>query len=178
MSGHSHFSSIKHKKDAEDKKRGRVFSKISKMITLAAKKSGDQETNIQLRAAIEKAKKANMPKDNIEKSIKRGSGGVEGKKLEEFTYEAYGPNGTALIIEGITDNKNRTLSEVKNILNQHNAKLAEIGSVRYLFLKKNGNWTAKFPLLISDEKTKQQLDKLFEALDENEDIGEIYSNLK
>ncbi|OGZ36004.1 MAG: hypothetical protein A3A94_00300 [Candidatus Portnoybacteria bacterium RIFCSPLOWO2_01_FULL_43_11] len=179
MSGHSHFSSIKHKKAIEDKKRGKIFSKISKMIIMAVKEKGkDPETNIQLRGAIEKAKEFNMPKDNIERAIKRGAGELGGEKLEEFVYEAYGPNGMALIIEGITDNKNRTLSEIKKILGQHNGKLADTGSVKYLFEKKGAEWSPKYPLQISDEKNKQQLEKLFEALDENDDVNEIYSNLK
>lgn len=179
MSGHSHFSTIKHKKVAEDKKRGKIFSKISRMITLAAKeKGGDPETNLQLRAAIEQAKSTNMPKDNVDRAIKRGTGKLKGEKLEEFIYEAYGPSGIALIIEGITDNKNRTVSEIKSILSQHNAKLAETNSVKYLFQKENNDWMPKYPLEISDEKIKQQIEKLFDALDKNDDVGEIYSNLK
>lgn len=179
MSGHSHFSSIKHKKAIEDKKRGKIFSKISKMIIMSVKEKGkDPETNIQLRATIEKAKEFNMPKDNVERAIKRGAGEMAGEKLEEFIYEAYGPSGVALIIEGITDNKNRTVSEVKQILGRYNGKLANTGSVKYLFEKKGAEWIPKYPLQINDEKAKQQLEKLFEALDENDDVNEIYSNLK
>ena len=179
MSGHSHFSSIKHKKAIEDKKRGKIFSKISRMIIMAVKEKGkDPETNTQLRTAIEKAKEFNMPKDNVERAIKRGAGEVGGEKLEEFTYEAYGPSGIALIIEGITDNKNRTLSEVKQILGRYNGKLADTGSVKYLFEKKGAQWSPKYPLKITDEKAKQQSEKLFETLDENDDVNEIYSNLE
>jgi YebC/PmpR family DNA-binding regulatory protein len=178
MSGHSHAKTIQHKKAVEDKKRGKIFSKISKMIIMAVKEKGkDPETNIQLRAAIEKAKEFNMPKDNIERAIKRGAGEMGDEKLEEFSYEAYGPQSIALIIEGITDNKNRTLSEVKQILGQHNGKLANAGSVKYLFEKKGAEWMPKYPLQV-DEKTKERLEKLFETLDENDDVQEIYSNLK
>jgi len=178
MSGHSHSKTIKHRKDAVDAKRGKIFSKISRLISVAAKeKGGDPETNPKLKLAIEKAKSSNMPKDNVEKAIKRGTGQLEGIKIEEFVYEAYGPAGTALIIEGITDNKNRTLAEIKNILSRFNGKLANSGSVKYLFDKKGEDWLAKYPLEI-DLKTKEQVEKLFEALDENEDVQEIYSNLK
>lgn len=178
MSGHSHSKTIKHRKDTVDAKRGKIFSKISRLISVAAKeKGGDIETNPKLKLAIEKAKEVNMPKDNIEKAIKRGTGQLEGVKMEEFIYEAYGPAGTALIIEGITDNKNRTLAEIKYILSRFGGKLANSGSVKYLFDKKGEDWLAKYPLEI-DQKTKGQVEKLFEALDENEDIQEIYSNLK
>jgi len=178
MSGHSHSKTIKHRKDAVDAKRGKIFSKISRLISVAAKeKGGDPETNPKLKLAIEKAREANIPKDNIEKAIKRGTGQIEGVKIEEFTYEAYGPAGVALIIEGITDNKNRTLAEIKHILSRFGGKLANSGSVKYLFDKKGDDWLAKYPLEI-DPKTKGQLEKLFEALDENEDVQEIYSNLK
>jgi YebC/PmpR family DNA-binding regulatory protein len=178
MSGHSKWSKVKHIKAVTDVKKGKIFSKLARMISVAAKeKGGDPETNPKLRLAIERAKEFNMPKENIERAIKRGLGKTEGITFEEFTYEAYGPNGIALIIEGITDNKNRTLSEIKHILTNYGGKLAEAGSVKYLFEKKNNEWLPKYPIQITDEKTKQQLDKLFEALDENDDVNEIYSNL-
>ncbi len=120
----------------------------------------------------------NIPKENIERAIKRGTGQIEGIKMEEVIYEAYGPGGVALIIEGITDNKNRTLAEIKRILSNFGAKLAEAGSVKYLFDKKGADWEPKYPMEIAESKTKDQLEKLFEALDESEDIQEIYSNLK
>ena len=178
MSGHSKWSKVKHIKAVVDVKKGKVFSKISRMIIVAVKERGkDPETNIQLRAAIEKARQLNMPKDNIERAIKRGAGETGGEKLEEFSYEAYDSQGIALIIEGTSDNKNRTLSEIKNILGKHEGKLAQVGSVKYLFEKKNGDWVAKYPVQ-TDGKTKERLDKLFEVLDENDDVNEIYSNLK
>jgi len=240
MSGHSHFHSIKHKKELEDKKRGKIFSKISRLITVAAREGGgNPSSNSKLRLAIEQAKSFNMPKDNIEKAIKRGTGELTGEKLEEFIFEAYGPGGIAIIIEGITNNKNRTLNEVKQILNQNEGKLVNEGSVKWLFerkgvirinneekkidkekleieaieagaediqwendilniyvkptelekvkenLKKKGieietsslDWVAKETINLNEEK-KDSCQKLFEALDANDDIQEIYSNLK
>ena len=137
MSGHSHFSTIKRKKEVTDKKRGQMFSRLARVITVAAKeKGGDPETNPGLRLAIEKAKEFNMPKDNIERAIKKGTGELAGEELHEVVFEAYGPGGTALIIEGITDNKNRTLGDIKLAISQHNGKLANEGSVRWMFERK------------------------------------------
>ena len=136
MSGHSHWATIKHKKGAEDAKRGKIFSKLTRIISLAAKDGGDSETNVQLRQAIDKAKGFNMPKDNIERAIKKGTGEIEGEQLEEVCYEGIGPDGLTIIIDSITDNKNRTLSEIKQILLKHNWKLADEGSVKWAFEQK------------------------------------------
>jgi len=177
MSGHSHWAGIKHKKELTDKKKGKIFSKIAKTIEIAARKGGDPDMNSSLRLAIEKARSVNMPNDNIQRAIKKGTGEDKAGKLEEVTYEAYGPQGTPLIIETITDNKNRTLSEIKHILNSYGGKLAETGSVKYLFDKKDGDWIPKYPIDITNENLKQQLEKLFETLDENDDVNDIYSNV-
>ena len=177
MSGHSHWAGIKHKKEITDQKRGKVFSKMAKLIEIAARKGGDPNMNPSLRLVIEKARSVNMPNDNIERAIKKGSGENKEGQLEEITYEAYGPHGAALIIETITDNRNRTLSEIKHILNTFNGKLAETGSVKYLFDRKEKDWIPKYSIEITDENTKQQLEKLFEALDDNDDVSEIYSNI-
>jgi len=178
MSGHSHWSTIKHKKGAADAKRGKIFSKISRLISVAAKeKGGDPDSNPKLRVAINKGQQANMPKDKIEHAIKRGTGQLEGAQIEEITYEAYGPDGIALIIEGITDNKNRTLPEIKSILGKFGGKLAEAGSVKYMFERQGSEWMPKYPMEASEE-TQKKLEKLFEALDDNDDVQEIYSNLK
>ena len=134
--------------------------------------------NPRLRMAIDNARKENMPKDNIERAIKKGAGGAEGEKIEEITYEAYGPSSVAIIIEVITDNKNRTIAEIRHTLKQHDGKLAEGGSVLYLFDKKENEWEPKYPLEIIDQKSISQIEKLLEALDENDDVQEIYSNLK
>ena len=241
MSGHSHAKTIKHQKDITDQKRGKVFSKMARLITIAAKeKGGNPETNSALKIAMGKAKEFNMPKDNIERAIKRGTGELAGEKLESVLFEAYGPEGIAIIIEGITDNKNRTLGEIKQILNQNNGKLADSGSVKWMFERKgyvaiNTNnqdskikeeleitaieagaediywnndildiytkpeeiekikkileekgiqlepstldWVAKEEIEV-DQKTKDACQRLFELLDENDAIQEIYSNLK
>jgi YebC/PmpR family DNA-binding regulatory protein len=183
MSGHSHWHSIKYKKGAADAKKGKVFSKISREITIAARESGgDPDFNPKLRMAVERARSFNMPADNIERAIKKGTGELEGEKLEEVLFEAYGPGGIALIIEGITDNKNRTLGEIKQILSQYNGKLVGEGGVRWMFerkVKEPGSleWVAKQEIELS-EKDKETAEKLFEALDENDAVQEIYSNLK
>ena len=138
MSGHSHWSSIKHKKSITDAKKSKFFSKMAREITLAAKEGGgsNPEFNSKLRLAIDRARSVNMPADNIEKAIKRGSGELGGETLEQVIFEAYGPNNIAIIIEGITDNKNRTLGEIKGILNRYNGKLVGEGAVRWMFEKK------------------------------------------
>ncbi|MBU1102865.1 YebC/PmpR family DNA-binding transcriptional regulator [Patescibacteria group bacterium] len=241
MSGHSKWSQIKHKKALTDAKKGKVFSKLVRQIAIAARQKGvDPEANPNLRMLIEKARSFNMPQDNIERAIKKGAGELEGQKFEEFTLEAYGAGNTAIIIEGTTDNKNRTVSEIKFLLTQHNGKLANSGSVMWLFercgainikkpaaatkedleltaidsgaqdfkwldeenleivtqpeelekvkkaLAEKGlaadesslDWRPKNEVTAPDEKTKEQLEKLFDALDENDDVSEIYSNLK
>lgn len=177
MSGHSKWSTIKHKKALTDAKKGKVFSKTAHMITLAARKGENPDMNPDLRLAIEKAKEVNMPKDNIEKAIKRGSG-VEQKKLEEFLYEAYGPEGVAILIEGITDNKNRTSQEIKHLLGQNNSKMADPGSVLWMFDKKEKDWIPKYNIGFKEEKSKKSFEDLLEALSEQDDIQEIYSNVE
>lgn len=243
MSGHSHWHRIKHQKTTADLRKGQIFSKLSRAISIAAKNGGaNPETNPSLRIAIERAKEFNMPKENIERAIKRGTGEIEGVHFENVLLEAYGPGGVAIIIEGITDNKNRTISAIKQILSKHNGKLAQEGSVRWLFERKgvitinvgdqmpNGeskedlelkvieagaediywhkdyldvytkiedlekvkenlknkgikidtatlDWVAK-KMITVNEKERESLEKLFAALDENDDVQEIYSNLK
>jgi len=245
MSGHSHSKTIRHAKNISDQKKGQMFSKLARLISVAVKEGGpNPETNSKLRLAFEMAKEINMPKDNVERAIKRGSGETVEEKLEEVLFEAYGPGGIAIIIEGITDNKNRTLGEIKQVLNQNNGKLVGEGSVKWMFerkgcltinaqflisnsqiknkeelemmvieagaediywheelldvytkiedlekIKKNLeergikidsvslDWVAKEEVS-TDEKTKGTCQKLFDALDENEAVQEIYSNMK
>ena len=241
MSGHSHWSTIKRKKGASDVEKGKIFSKLAREITIAAREKGsDPKTNPALRLALEKAKEFNLPKENIERAIKRGTGEIAKVKLERITIEAFGPAGIAIIIEGITDNKNRTYSEIKQILNKNNGKWADPGSVKWLFerkgvvtiedketledkedlelkaieagaedlywhdentldvytkiedlekvkenLRNQGvkigpaslDWVAKNEIEL-EEKDKKSCQKLFEALDENGAVQEIYSNLK
>ncbi|MBM4025518.1 MAG: YebC/PmpR family DNA-binding transcriptional regulator [Planctomycetes bacterium] len=137
MSGHSHWATIKHKKGAADAKRGRLWSKIARMIIVAAKAGGgDPNSNLTLRYAIDKAKGANMPKDTIEKAIKRGTGEIEGASFESIQYEGYGPSGVAIVVEVLTDNRNRTGPEVKRIFEKHNGSLGTPGCVNWMFNKK------------------------------------------
>ena len=137
MSGHSKWSTIKHKKAATDAKRGKLFTRLAKEVTIAAKESGgDPTTNPRLRLAIDKARSANMPKDNIERAIKRGTGEIEGLEYVEIMYEAYAPNGIGLLIEVTTDNKNRSLGEIRAVLNKNGGQMASAGSVAWQFTRK------------------------------------------
>jgi YebC/PmpR family DNA-binding regulatory protein len=136
MSGHSKWSGIKHKKAIVDAQRGKVFSKVIREITVAARMGGkDPEANPRLRLAVGKAREANMPKDTMEKAIKRGTGDLPGATYEEMTLEAYGPGGVAILIEALTDNKNRTSAELRNLLSKQNGSSAGAGSVSWLFQK-------------------------------------------
>src|SRR5687768_10888661 len=137
MSGHSKWSTIKHKKGAADAKRGKIFTRIIKEMTVAARLGGgDAEANPRLRAAVAEAKANNMPKDNIERAIKRGTGEIEGVSYEEVTYEGYGPGGVAIIVEALTDNTNRTTPEIRHMFEKHGGSLGTPGSVRFQFAKK------------------------------------------
>ena len=137
MSGHSKWSSIKHKKAATDAKRGKIFTKLIKEITVAARMGGgDQEANPRLRAAVAAAKSENMPKDNIERAIKKGTGELEGVNYEESIYEGYGPGGAAVLVESLTDNKNRTVADVRSIFGKNGGSLGENGCVAWMFDKK------------------------------------------
>jgi YebC/PmpR family DNA-binding regulatory protein len=137
MSGHSHAKTVRKKKEADAKKRGQIFSKMARLIQVAVKQGGpNPETNPKLRMAIELAKSYNVPSENIERAIKRAMGETEGEKLEEISVEALGPAGIALIIEGITDNKNRALTEIKQVLGKFNSKLVGEGSVKWMFERK------------------------------------------
>lgn len=135
MSGHSKWAQIKHKKAASDAKKGNLFSKLSRMITVAAKKGSDPAMNPSLRMAIEKARKFSLPQNNVERAIKKAEEKTDAAGLEEVLYEAYGPGGSALLIEGITDSKNRTTAEIKHLLSDYDGKLAEKGTVAWLFEK-------------------------------------------
>jgi YebC/PmpR family DNA-binding regulatory protein len=245
MSGHSHFKTVLATKTANDAKKGKVYSKYARLITIAVKEgggSGDPLKNSRLKAVIDQAKEMNMPKENIERAIKKGTGELAGEQLEEVSFEGFGPGGIAIIINGITDNKNRTLGEIKTILNQNNGKLAGEGAVRWMFENKgiiildleaqNNNlknketlemtaiesgaddvkWqnsilaiytkpedlenvkktleekqvktdSASVSLVAKEEieipeKEKGQCQKLFDALDENDAVQDVFSNLK
>jgi YebC/PmpR family DNA-binding regulatory protein len=155
MSGHSKWHSIKHKKGAADAKRGRIFTRIIKEMTVAARAGGgDPETNPRLRTIVAEAKAANMPAENIKRAIRRGTGEEPGVSYEEVMYECYGPGGTAIILETLTDNKNRTVGEIRHILDKHSGKLGERNSVARLFHKRGQ---------IIIEKTKADEDTLMAA---------------
>ncbi len=159
MSGHSKWASIKHKKAATDAKRGKVFTKVIKEITVAARQGGgNPDANPRLRLAVLKAKEANMPKDNIEKAIKKGTGELPGVVYEEIVYEGYGPNGVALLIEVLTDNKNRAAAEVRSILSKKGGNMAGQGSVNWQFAQKG---------IIVVSKDKIAEDKLMNIILEN-----------
>jgi YebC/PmpR family DNA-binding regulatory protein len=137
MSGHSKWASIKHKKGALDAKRGKVFTKIIREMTIAARLGGgDPDSNPRLRTAVDKAKAANMPADNIKRAIQKGTGELEGTSYEDLTLEGYGPGGVAILVEGTTDNRNRTVSEIRHIFTKHGSNLGGAGSVSYLFKPK------------------------------------------
>jgi YebC/PmpR family DNA-binding regulatory protein len=137
MSGHSKWSTIKHKKAAQDAKRGKVFTRLAREIVIAAREGGgDPEVNFSLRLAMDKAKAANMPKDNIERAIKRGTGELKGDDLFEVMYEGYAPNGVALLVKALTDNKNRTVSEVRRVFTRLGGTMADAGAVAWQFERK------------------------------------------
>ncbi|HXW91975.1 MAG TPA: YebC/PmpR family DNA-binding transcriptional regulator [Terriglobales bacterium] len=136
MSGHSKWATIKHKKGALDAKRGKIFTRLIKEITIAAKSGGDPDTNPRLRTAIAAAKAENMPADNIKRAVQRGTGELPGASYEEFSLEGYGPGGVALLIEINTDNRNRTVSEIRHVFQKNGGNMAEAGAVSWMFHKK------------------------------------------
>lgn len=237
MSGHSHWATIKHKKGAIDAKRGKLFSKLSRAIIIAARHGGgDPDANLKLRYAIDKAREVSMPKDNIERAIKRGTGETEGLVFEEILYEGYGPGGVAVLVEILTDNRNRTSGEIRKIFDRSGGKMGSAGCVSYLFerkgvftvdaktieedallsivldagaddMKRAGNefeitsdapafnqvqaalqkaglnllvaeimQVAKVPVEV-DMETGKKVVRLMDALDDNEDVQHVYSNV-
>lgn len=173
MAGHSKWANIKHRKGAQDARRGKVFTKLIKEITVAAKiGGGDLEGNSRLRAAVDKAKTENMPKDTIERAIKKGTGGLDAVNYEEGTFEGYGPGGVAVIVEFMTDNRTRTVADVRHIFTKHNGNLGVAGSVAFLFDRKG---------LISFA-TSYDFDTIFEAAleagaEDVKDEGDAYEVL-
>ncbi len=151
MSGHSKWSTIKHKKARVDAQRGKIFTRLIKEVTVAARMGGgDPEMNPRLRTAIAAAKAANMPADNITRGIKKGTGDLDGVNYDEITYEGYGPGGVAILCETLTDNKNRTAAEVRHVFSKYNGKMAEPGAVAYMFEKRG---VIRIPLEGNDEDT-------------------------
>ena len=166
MSGHSKWSQIKHKKALSDKKRGQIFSKLARLITLAAKKGTDPKANPTLAQIIDQARAANMPGGNIERAIKKVSD-KDQAQLEELVIEALGPGGVALKIRAITDNRNRTMAEIKKILSDNESKMVQPGSLSWMFGQR----------ISVDPVVQVKIDKLFEALDDQDEVEDVSSNL-
>jgi YebC/PmpR family DNA-binding regulatory protein len=161
MSGHSKWHTIKHKKAAIDAKRGKVFTRLIKEITIAARGGGDPDSNARLRTAIAAAKAVSMPADNIKRAVMRGTGELEGSQIEEITFEGYGPGGAAVIVECATDNRNRTVSEIRHMFSKNGGNLGDPGSVAWMFERKS-------QILIAEENATE--DQLMEiALDAGAD---------
>ena len=175
MSGHSKWSTIKRKKGAEDAKRGKIFTRLARDIMVAAREGGgDMNFNPSLRLAVDKAKVANMPKDNIERAIKRGTGELEGGTLEEVTYEAYAPHGVAILIQCLTDNRNRTLSFVRAVFNKNGGNMAEQGAVSWMFDTK-GYITLAAGQMDSDDIFLIAADAGAEDVEFSDDTVEVYT---
>lgn len=173
MAGHNKWSKIKHKKAVTDAQKSKVFGKLVRLIQLETKKASGDVNAPGLKTAIEKARKENMPNDNIERAIKKAS---ESGEMAAVLYEAYGPGGIGLMISGLTDNTNRTSSEVKHLLSKHGGSLGTSGSVSWNFTQnEERDWIPKTTLEIDDE-TGEKLERLIEILEENDDIQDIYHN--
>ncbi len=176
MSGHSKWHSIKHKKGAADAKRGKIFTRLIREISVAARSGGgDPDMNPRLRKAISDGKAANMPNDNIERAVKRGTGELEGVDYEEITYEAYGPGGIAILIETMTDNRNRTVAEIRHLLSKNNGNLGESGSVAWMFDRKG------YIVVSKESRSEEELFEIAieagaEDLQDDENSFEIFTD--
>ena len=188
MSGHSKWHSIRHKKGATDAKRGKLFTKLIREIIISARAGGgDVEANARLRTAVLKARFANMPKDNIDRAIKKGTGDLEGTEYTEMVYEAYGPGGVAFLIDILTDNRNRTASEIRNLLTKGGGSLGETGCVSYLFRRKGiisfdaSQYTEDDVLAVAIESGAEDVateDGGIEVITEPEDFEDVLSALE
>ena len=176
MSGHSKWSTIKRKKGATDAKRGQLFTKLGREIVLAAQEGGDPAINFKLRLAIDKARTANMPKDNIERAVRRGTGAEKGEELEEVCYEGYGPHGVALLVQVLTDNRNRAVSDVRRAFNRYGGSLGESGCVAWLFESK-GYITISTNDHDPDELALLAIDAGADDVTVGSDLVEIYTRL-
>ncbi|MCE7897905.1 MAG: YebC/PmpR family DNA-binding transcriptional regulator [bacterium] len=177
MSGHSKWSNIHRKKEANDKVRSGIFTKLASAIVVAVKKGGgigDVEKNFALRLAVDKARAASMPKDIIDRAIARGLGKSGEAEMVELKIEAHGPSGLACIIECITDNRNRTVNEVRLILEKHAWRMGEMGSAAYLFKHESEGYTPLYPIQLSD---KTQVEEVMEIVTDHPDVQEVYVNL-
>ena len=176
MSGHSKWSTIKHKKAANDAVKGSVFTKMAKAITIAVKKGGgvgDPEINFSLRLAVDKASSVNMPKENIDRAIAKGLG-KGGDELVELIIEGFGPEGVAVIIIAISDNRNRTVAEIRTLMEKYGGRMGEMGCVGYMFEIKGGQYIPKYSVSVNDLGC---VENFLRAMREYEDVQEIYANL-
>lgn len=173
MAGHSHWAGIKRKKEVTDQKKGKIFSKILKLITAAARDEANLDFNPRLRTAVAKARDAQIPADTIERAIKNAS--ASALIMEEILCEAYGPGGSAILIEALTDNRNRTIPEIKKILSDNDGKWAQSGSVLWAFEKEESEWKPKFMQEISQDDALS-LERLVDALENHDDVQSVTVN--
>lgn len=174
MSGHNKWSKIKHKKAATDAQKSKIFSKLAKLILNESKNARGDVNSPGLKSAIEKAKKANMPSDNIERAVKKGADD-NSANMEQVVYEAYGPGGVAMMIDALTDNRNKTAQEVRHLLTKNGLSIAEIGSASWAFNKVGGEFIPQTMTEISDTDG-EKLSKIIEELEDNDDVQEVYTN--
>jgi YebC/PmpR family DNA-binding regulatory protein len=184
MSGHSHWATIKRSKGAADAKRGQMFTKLGRELEIAARDGGgDPSSNFRLRLVMDKAKQAQMPKENIERAILRGTGQLKGESIEEIQYEGYGLQGAAMVVEVVTNNKNRAASEVRSVFTRHGGNLGATGSVSWMFERKGyisilpSNGDAEELALMAIDAGADDV-KMDDALEELEDVAQVYSNLE
>ena len=174
MSGHNKWSQIKHQKEKTDAKKSQAFAKFAKLISAEAKKASGNREAAGLKTAVERARAANMPSDNIERAIKKATG-EEAKAMESLVYEAYGPGGCAMMIEVLTDNRNRAAQEIKHILSEQKANLASMGAASWAFQKGPNGLTAQTTIPLSEEDVAA-LEKLVDILEAHEDVQVVYTN--
>lgn len=174
MAGHNKWSKIKRQKGASDAQRSKMFSKLVRYIAVEAKKSGGLTTSPGLAAAIKKAKEENMPNDTIDRAIKKATTDTS-SAMEHITYEAYGPGGCALVVEALTENRNKAAQEIKHIFSKHGYALAGIGSATWAFKKTNEGWIPDTMVTINEEEGKK-LEELISELEDNDEVQEVYTN--
>ena len=177
MAGHSKWNNIKRKKGATDEKRGKLFTKIGREISVAVKQGGaDPETNSKLRDAIANAKANNMPNDTIARSIQKAAGGGDGANYEKIVYEGYGPSGVAVIVETLTDNRNRTAGDMRHYFDKFGGNLGQVGCVTFMFTSENDEYVPIAMVKLSKEEDVKNMEKLLDHLEDNDDVQMIYHN--
>jgi len=175
MSGHSKWANIKRKKEVTDAKKSKIFSKMSRLISVAAKNGADVDSNPTLRLAVERAKEARMPKENIDRAIDKGSGQGGSVSFFETIYEGFGPNGEAFYIKALTDNINRTVAEIRNIFSKHGGSLGGLGSTAYIFSPDPDNPSYTIEV---DSSAAKSLEGILDELDDNDDVQDVFVNFQ